>query len=85
MSAPAHSLVPPVFSPSVSSFSSFVPPVTSFPSFHPAPSSSFAPSVIPGDPRSFADVSTGPGLSLALGWSCSVASCADVDVFVFTF
>ena len=64
--APAHSLVPPVVSqgPSVSSSSSFFSPVASFPSLPSAPSS-FAPSVVPEDLRSFPGVSAGPGFSLA--------------------
>ena len=65
--------------PSVSS-SSFVPPGTSFPSLHPAPSTSLASSVVPGDPHSSVGVLTGPGFSSALGGSGSAASRTDVDV-----
>ena len=65
---PVHSLVPPVVSlgPSVSFSSSFLPPVT-FHSLHPAPTSLFAPSGVPGDPRSSPGILAGPGFSSVLG------------------
>ena len=84
MSAPIHSLVPPVVSlgPSVSSSSSpsssssssssssFLSPVASFQFLHPAPTSLFVPSGVPGDPRSSPGVSAGPGFFSAFVCVC---------------